>query len=442
MRIKKIELKNYRCFEDLEIDFDDNLTVIVGNNGAGKTAILEALAISLGTFFDGLDGIPDISISKSDARLIAYDMGDGLDVQGQYPVEIESMGQFDGKVLSWKRTLDGEKGRTTRRGSAGFIKLAKTYQKRLREGDKELVLPVLAYYGTGRLWDTHRKKTEDVFKTNTKTNGYIDCLNGTANVKLMMDWFRKKTIQMAGKDGTALNSYITLPVVYRAMAECFERSTGYKEIHLQYNLDTNEIDCYYTDGEERMRIPLSQMSDGYKGTISLVADIAYRMAVLNPQKGTAAITETDGVVLIDEIDLHLHPAWQHHVLADLQEIFPKVQFIVTTHAPAVISSARSDNLVKLSDFQVSRVHEEIHGNDINSLLKQVMDVSDRNPEVASLFDRFHELLGAKNYDAAENALDDIAQKRNYHDQEVARCRVKLRLERLREGQNDIDKKRE
>lgn len=122
------------------------MTVIVGNNAAGKTAILEALAVSLGTFFDGLDGIPDISISKFDARLVAYDMGDDLDVQGQYPVEIDSTGQLDGKTVSWKRTLDGEKGRTTRKGAADFIEAAKIFQKRLRALQRQERVPPAALH--------------------------------------------------------------------------------------------------------------------------------------------------------------------------------------------------------------------------------------------------------------------------------------------------------
>jgi predicted ATP-binding protein involved in virulence len=156
------------------------------------------------------------------------------------------------------------------------------------------------------------------------------------------------------------------------------------------------------------------------------------MYTLNPQFAEKALCMTPGVILIDEIDLHLHPEWQHQILDNLRGIFPKVQFIVTTQAPAIISSARSDNLVKLNDYQVGTVDEEIHGNDINSLLRQIMDVSDRNPELSSLFDQFHGLLGARNYDAAEAVLDDIAKKRSYHDQEIARCRVKLRLERIKE----------
>lgn len=98
------------------------MTVIVGNNAAGKTAILEALAVSLGTFFDGLD------------------------VQGQYPVEIDSTGQLDGKTVSWKRTLDGEKGRTTGKGAADFIEAAKIFQKRLRALQRQERVPPAALH--------------------------------------------------------------------------------------------------------------------------------------------------------------------------------------------------------------------------------------------------------------------------------------------------------
>ena len=80
------------------------------------------------------------------------------------------------------------------------------------------------------------------------------------------------------------------------------------------------------------------MSDGYKNTLSMIGDIAYRMAVLNPMLGDKVLEDTSGVVVIDEIDLHLHPQWQQTIISDLNTIFPKIQFIVSSHAPAVINS--------------------------------------------------------------------------------------------------------
>ena len=110
-------------------------------------------------------------------------------------------------------------------------------------------------------------------------------------------------------------------------------------------------------------MPVSVLSDGYRCTISLIADIAYRMALLNPQLLDSVLTETDGIVLIDEIDLHLHPTWQKRVLKDLMDIFPKVQFIVSTHAPEVINSVKSDSVIILKDDKVLSATDETYGRD-------------------------------------------------------------------------------
>lgn len=132
----------------------------------------------------------------------------------------------------------------------------------------------------------------------------------------------------------------------------------------------------------------SKVTKEFKRTDGRHGTIAYRMAVLNPQFGFDVIVKTSGVILIDEVDLHLHPAWQHRILGDFKEIFPRVQFIVITHVPAVISSAKSDNLVILKDYEVLGANAEIYGNDVNSILKDIMGVSERNPVIADLFSQF------------------------------------------------------
>lgn len=433
MVINKLLLTNYRCFENLEVEFNEKLSVIVGANGAGKTTVLEGASVALGTFFTGIDDASGVSISPGDAHMKVFPMGESDDVQPQYPVGITATGEENGRTITWKRSLNGKNGKTTIVEAAQMIAVAKEYQDRLRAGDKTLVLPLIAYYGTGRLWDYHREKKSDVFKGNKKTNGYINSLDGTANLKLMMNWFRKKTVQMYQKLPVGLKSSNELVTVYSAMEKCYKLVTG-KENKIIYNLDTNEINCCYKDENGlQMCMPLSLMSDGYKGTLSLIADIAYRMVVLNPQLSSSALSETPGVVLIDEIDLHLHPAWQHRILADLQAIFPKLQFIVTTHAPAVISSVKSENLVILGKDGVTDVAAQTYGNDANTILTDVMGVTERNPEVASLFARFEELLVQKQFDEAEKVLDTIDEQRDFHDKEVVADRVKLRVERIRGG---------
>lgn len=139
--------------------------------------------------------------------------------------------------------------------------------------------------------------------------------------------------------------------VCRAVEKCFFFITGFNDVNVQYNLDTDDLDLIYTSQNKKVRIPLSKLSDGYKCTISLIADIAYRMALLNPQLNENVLEITNGIVLIDEIDLHLHPEWQKRIISDLRNIFPKIQSIVSTHAPSVINSVKSENLILLEGEQ-------------------------------------------------------------------------------------------
>lgn len=436
MYLEKLKLHNFRCYEKLEIDFNRQLTVLVGKNGSGKTTVLEAIAIALGTWFVGFNIVNAKGINKrTDPLRKAYQIGATDDVQTQFPVEIEAWGKIEeskDQILHWKRELYTPTGTMTTKDAKEIVEYAAEYQKAISEGRTDIYLPMVAYYGTGRLWDYHRQKRTDVFKVSSRTNGYIDCLDGTANVKLMMDWFQIMTINKYQRQEENLESNPELDTVYLAMEKCLTNLSGYSDVKIRYNMGTQELDVYYSEQDkQRMRIPLNQLSDGYKGMISLVADIAYRMATLNPQLGTEVLSKGDGVVLIDEVDLHLHPAWQQKVIDNLMNIFPKVQFIVSTHAPAIISSVKTDKLRILSNKEVCMTANQVYGKDVNSVMKEIMGVNDRPDQFVELFEKFYRLLSEKKYDEAGAVLDKLDEERGYHDHEIVKCRVKLKLERMR-----------
>lgn len=436
MYLEKLKLHNFRCYEKLEIDFNRQLTVLVGKNGSGKTTVLEAIAIALGTWFVGFNIVNAKGINKrTDPLRKAYQIGATDDVQTQFPVEIEAWGKIEeskDQILHWKRELYTPTGTMTTKDAKEIVEYAAEYQKAISEGRTDIYLPMVAYYGTGRLWDYHRQKRTDVFKVSSRTNGYIDCLDGTANVKLMMDWFQIMTINKYQRQEENLESNPELDTVYLAMEKCLTNLSGYSDVKIRYNMGTQELEVYYSEQDkQRMRIPLNQLSDGYKGMISLVADIAYRMATLNPQLGTEVLSKGDGVVLIDEVDLHLHPAWQQKVIDNLMNIFPKVQFIVSTHAPAIISSVKTDKLRILSNKEVCMTANQVYGKDVNSVMKEIMGVNDRPDQFVELFEKFYRLLSEKKYDEADAVLDKLDEERGYHDPEIVKCRVKLKLERMR-----------
>lgn len=430
MYLEKISLKNFKCFENLDMDFHKKLTVLVGVNGAGKTSILEAIAIAVSTMFAPLDGPKGTGIDKTQAHLKAYAIGSTNDVQAQYPVSISAVSIIDGREVKWTRCLNTANGSTTIKEAKEMIAVAADYQKRLRDGDTTLLLPILAYYGTGRLWDYHREKQTDIFEASTRTNGYIDSTCGTANIKLMMNWFAKMTVQKYQNQENGLGAIPELEAVFAAMERCYSQITGIDDVKIQYHMGTRELEVFYTDETgQRMRMPVNQLSDGYKSTISLVADIAYRMAVLNPQCLGNVCSETDGIVLIDEIDLHLHPSWQQRVLEDLTRIFPKVQFIVTTHAPEIINSVLKENVVVIENNLAIPAPAETYGKDANGILRSIMRVKERPELIMEKFDEFYHAIDVERYTEAEQILEYLENAIG-EDPELASMRVQLDLEQL------------
>lgn len=433
MYLKEIHLENFKCFEKATVNFNKELSVIIGVNGSGKTSILDSIAIAVSTIFAQMNGPKALGINKTQAHLKSYSIGSINDVQPQYPVSISATAVIDGTEVAWKRSLNTAKGQTTVKDSKDVISIFSDYQKRMQNGDTKLLLPILAYYGTGRLWDYHREKQTDVFETSTRTNGYIDSVDGTANIKLMMNWFLKMTIQKYQNQENNLGPIPELEAVYSAMEQCYNRITGLETSKIQYNINTKELDVSYEDNFGRyMRIPINQLSDGYKSTISLVADIAYRMAVLNPQCLGSVCSETNGIVLIDEVDLHLHPAWQQRILGDLTAIFPKVQFIVTTHAPEVINSVPKENVIVIKNNQATSAPNETYGKDANSILRSIMNVDERPPKVMREIKEFYKSMDCENFSSAGDILESLEATIG-EDPELVSMRTQLDLEKILGG---------
>ena len=159
--------------------------------------------------------------------------------------------------------------------------------------------------------------------------------------------------------------------------------------------------------EDGRVVPFSRLSDGYRNIVAMVADIAWRAAVLNPELGTRASELAEGVVLIDEIDLHLHPRWQRTVLADLRRAFPPAQVICTTHSPQVIGSARPEWVRVLRDDGYASAVEHTYGVDSNRLLIDVFHDTDRAEETLGWIAEIRTLIATGMLDQASGRIDQL-----------------------------------
>ena len=435
MKLKKVRITNYRCFKEAEIDFDEHTTLIVGKNGAGKTAILDAVAVAVSTFLLGIDGGVSRNISRDDARYEFHDLDGTVDPQHQFPVNIESTGDcLDNHDVKWVRSLNSESGNTTVKEARELTNISKNTQKRIMTGDKSLILPLISYYGTGRLYAQKKEKKNIKSLTEFKRQvGYVDCMAAESNEKLMLNWFQIQTLKslQAQQRTGKVEKPLLLKTVESAICKCFERISGSKNADIMFDLDTHRLVLNFesTDGSLQ-KFAMDEMSDGYKNTLSMIGDIAYRMAVLNPMLGDKVLEETSGVVVIDEIDLHLHPQWQQTIISDLNTIFPKIQFIVSSHAPAVINSVAREQIRILDNGEIYMPAAQTYGRDANSILREVMKVSERPTDIKQRMNLFYLYMDENNYKEADKVLTEIEAIVGTTDPDIAAARTSLDLEKI------------
>lgn len=434
LRLDRLELTNYRKFERYSIDFDERLTVLVGDNGSGKSSILAASAVAVGTFLYALAYAHQSNISGADARICAREMGGVTDRQEQYPVVVSArgfVGEGEGNALEWSRSLQFPDGDMTHQDAQQLISLSRACAQRVKDGDSELILPVIACYGTNRLW-TKNGPRDRRRKAFSRQDGYDHALDAGVSEDQMLTWFFKMTAQDLQRSQSLkpMEANPLFASVRRAVEKCFARVTGCDEVNVTYNLDADDLVIEYIESDRSVRrLPFAQLSDGYRVMLSMVADIAYRMALLNPALEDRVLSETAGVVLIDEVDLHLHPVWQARVLGDLTHLFPKVQFIVTTHAPVVISSVHARQVRVLGEGDSAHAPSgEIYGSDAGRVLVSVMGASERPEEVQEDFDKFYQALDAGDLEGSRKRLEQIEEKIGPDDTELVGARTALSLE--------------
>lgn len=310
----------------------------MGDNGAGKSSLLDALAIAAGAFLQGLS-VGTRSISKDIVRNKCCDVGTVADLEPQFPVSIAADGEVFGQSIRWRRELNRPNGRTTSAHAKQILAIASACLQGIRDGDPSVVLPILSYYGSGRRWVQKRERGSKSQFGPSRLDGYSGCMDDEPNARPILSWFEKMTVQEIQNNRTCPE----FAAVKEAIARFYAAMTGASTVSLQFNLETHGIEIVARDSEgSASRCSMNDLSGGYGNTLSMVADIAYRMAVLNPQLQERVLEQTPGIVLIDVIELHLHPNVQQRILSDLQAIFPCVQFIVSTQSAPVIGAVRKE----------------------------------------------------------------------------------------------------
>lgn len=402
MKITSITFNNFRCFGEYQLQFKPTVNLLFGVNGCGKTSILRGLKIAMSSFFSGFSDSNTrfIGISDDDFMSEVHDGVESLERQVSISYDFT---EFSNMVL--KRT--GKKNRTAISGIKSLRDYAQTLYLNLSiEDDGSIALPLFASFSTEDIHSS-RKLNRSIFCKyfQPRSFGYYECLQGDG---FFGYWMYRLLILQEGQ-----KSLSEIAVVQHAIAEALGKGGCNIIRDMSIRPLQKTIYFHFMDGRE---VGSQKLSDGYKRLVNIVTDLAVRCYILNGKKyGMDCCHETDGVVLIDEVDQHLHPELQTVVLKSLHRAFPKLQFIVSSHAPMVLSSVETNEEnevfhLQYKDGSYTAMPIVTYGMDASTILEAYMGNRSRVAEVEESLRHLFGLIDEEKFNEAKEVLASMREK--------------------------------
>jgi predicted ATP-binding protein involved in virulence len=466
LKITQLELENFKAIKDIKIErFDKSLTLIIGSNGAGKTTILDALSLNLSWLKNrivnsGGSGISieplDINLdqdAKHSSILTKFNFNSKLDAQ------MELIGKHEGAITNKKSSI------------VEVTKMGSMY-KHANQKDPEFNMPLLAYYNVNRATDISSKDMSSFDETANKEqvekfDGYHDSLNGRADFKQFFRWFKRiddiDKHRKIKKSNISYNEFLDyLPAKIDAKTKKYLTEAFLKEsqesqespiLNIHKIRDAfNELIRVFMDGFNNLEIQIEpfltitieknsqklnvlQLSQGEKSLLALILDIGRRLVLLNPSLKNPL--DGEGVVLIDEIDLHLHPAWQKKIIIGLPKAFKNCQFIVSTHSPQIIGEVKPSQVIILySDSNNSIKYyqpKQSLGLTCNEILDELMsnNITDiklnRNYAVEKELELINVLISESDFELAKQKIALLENNLNGDIPELVKAKIDIEL---------------
>ena len=416
MYFERTEIQNFKGIEKMNLEFSSGVNLLIGNNGVGKTTVLEALALSIQTYFSRMNDIAKKSIKKDDVHFTSNLVGDASQHRVySNPTVIKSEINLGGLEYSSEISREDETNATRTKYTGKEFAAA----GRDLLNSQEAILPVICYFSTSRVVDTQKVSTNAVGKNklNDRRCGYIDCLNAALDRKALTDWTFKMAMAEY-KKGTAVAEYEAFK---KAVGIFMQKMNDLEEIPLvEYTRDFEDI-TYAEDGKTML---VNYLSAGYQSLLWMLMEISFRIALLNPE--LSDYSQAEGIVLIDEIDMHLHPRWQWKILDALHSSFPKVQFIAATHSPIIISSFKDAKLLSIGENGV----EELSGAyaySIDDVVEYKQGSFGIPQELRRLKQEFEDAFCLRDRENSQKAVDKMKELFGTSNTEVKRAEAKMQM---------------
>lgn len=417
MKIESLSFSNFRCFEQYHLNFKKGVNLLFGANGSGKTSVLRGVKIAMSSFFSGF--------SDANTRFIGISNGDFMsDVSNETeslerPVAI-GYDFSDYKDLLLART--GKKNRTSISGIKCLRDASKhLYQMLADVDDGSVALPLFAAFSTEDIHSS-RKLDRAIFAKyfQPRSFGYYECLQGDGFFEY---WMHRLLVLVEGQ-----KSLMEVEIVGNAI----EKVLGPEGCNIIRKMSVRpmkrSVFFEFVDGRE---VDASNLSDGYKRLVNIVTDLSIRCCLLNGNKyGSECCNRTSGVVLIDEVDQHLHPELQSVVLKSLHNAFPELQFVVTSHAPMVMSSVMTNEENEVLHLQYrdnvyTATPISTYGLDASTILQMYMGQRARVAEVEDKLKQLFNMIDDEHYNEAEIMLGGLISEFGDSIPEIIQARTML-----------------
>ena len=409
-QLREIRVDNYRCFEELRLPLEEDTTVLFAENGGGKTSLLTALAMGLAVFQTGSPRTLKLD-ARRDPRMRTLDEKGRREPAGPCKVAwTAAVGETES--VTWSTAVQPASGRTTNQPRPILEAL-----ERVRvPGDR---WPLFVWYGVDRLGRL-RGRRRKVERTRDRWEAYASSLDPNLDEAPLLQWLEDEF----------------LGDVVRRQQEEPERFFHTAVMEAMVRATPGVTNAWYDPVERGPKVRFenghvaswSELSDGYHVYIALVADIARRAVMLNEVDGADAPAGVEGVVLIDELDLHLHPRWQRVVLPRLCEVFPRLQFVITTHSPQILSSAENRQVRRLVNGRLQADHVFVEGRDTNAILREYMHTEDRDGEGTRELQTLHDFIDKGRLEEAEELYKTLLARWGDLDPDLIEAKVLLDLE--------------
>lgn len=344
MYITSLYLQNFRGFERENIPLNPRFTVAIGDNGMGKSTLLYGLQVALGAYLQCLP-IPSSKVYrrqfKKSERYIKWDQDERGYLANRQETLITAFARFasEPQNISWTRVMAANGTTTHNQKLCGELMRTVNSMLLRKKENKHEVFPVVASFGTERTTSQLRKVKQAQNRRSRMEKAYLAALGNKVDFNGVIEWLHNYDKELKYErefPGTREAVYEAITTAIPYLSDVAYNSY-YQELEAVVNIDENEL------GKKTH----SNMSDGLIAMLNLVAELAFRCVVLNGFLGESSVKQSPGVVMIDELDMHLHPNWQKHVVDDLKSAFPSMQFIVTSHSPFVVQSLESNELINL-----------------------------------------------------------------------------------------------